>query len=166
MALIGKKEIFLLLEKVCLAMEEASVDYLVYGSACYAALSGDEQADIHDLDIIVPQSSFGLLRSLLAQPELALKPIVTPYTVHANSLVYEGPDGRPFDVSLDAFEHYFQPSGFDLLRYTAFGPQRLKFMTREDLVRAYEIGLAGGNAWKLEEYEQKANRLRTLVTQS
>jgi hypothetical protein len=164
MALIGKKEIFLLLEKVCLTMQEASVDYLVYGSACYAVLSGG-QADIHDLDIIVPQSSFGLLRSLLAQPELALKPIVTPYTIHANSLVYEGPDGRPFDVSLDSFEYYFQPCGFDLLRYTAFGPRRLKVMTCEDLVRAYEIGLAGGNSWKLEEYEQKANRLRTLLTQ-
>jgi hypothetical protein len=35
-------------------------------------------------------------------------------------------------------------------------------MTCEDLLRAYEIGVAGGNDWKFKEYERRANRLRTI----
>jgi hypothetical protein len=65
-----------------MTLEEASLDYLVYGSVGYAALTGDK-VDIHDLDIIVRQFDFALLPSLLSRPELALKPTVTRYTIHA-----------------------------------------------------------------------------------
>jgi hypothetical protein len=102
MAVASEQEIYSLLEKTCVTLEEASLDYLVYGSAAYVAVTGD-RVDIHDLDIMVRQSDFGRLASVLGQPGLALKPIITPFTIHANSLVHQGMDGKPFDISLDSW---------------------------------------------------------------
>jgi hypothetical protein len=159
---ITRAEIFELLLRICDHLEQSDVPYLVYGSVAYALLT-DDPVELHDIDIVVPESAFEALGESLKQPQLGLNPIVTPRSIHANSLQYEGPDGRPFDVSLDSWEHYFQTHGIDLGRYQRFGAAGPRLMSVDDLIVTYEAGLTGGNTWKREEYERKIDRLRSLL---
>lgn len=144
--------------EVCALLEANAVPHLLYGSAAYALVTGDEATQPGDLDIIVRQSDFDRICGLLDGSALSLTPIRTPFSIHANSTAYEAPDATPFDVSLDSYEHYFENRGFE------FGAgQRLhgiRVMSTADLIRAYEVGLGGANEAKKAEYIRKLKQLR------
>lgn len=112
--------------------------------------------------MVVRQADFPTLIEIL--PDLSFYPIQTPYTIHANSLIFKGEDGRPFDVSFDSYEHYFIPHNINLnnsfevdLKSTP-----IRVMNTQDLIKIYEVGLKGGNQTKIREYEHKINNLRFL----
>ncbi|MPZ50018.1 MAG: hypothetical protein GEU75_12110 [Dehalococcoidia bacterium] len=159
---IKRDDVFTLLERVCQRLTLDGIDYVVYGSAGYALLT-EAAIEPADVDIMVWQADLDRICTSLSEPDLALNSILTPFSVHANSLIYNGPDGKPFDISLDSWEHYFTEAGLDFGRYEEVGSTKIRVMQPEDLLCAYEIGLDGGNDWKYDEYARKIDRLHTLI---
>lgn len=151
-----------LLKDVCGLLNKNNLDYLVYGSSGYRLITGDQDVPIRDLDIVVKQSDFPQLTKSL--PSLSFNPIQTPFTIHANSLTLHGEDGKPFDVSLDSYEHYFFCHNVDLKNFIEIDLQSvlIRVMTAQDLIKIYEIGSRGSNQDKVQEYKEKINNLKKL----
>lgn len=156
---ITPEEKIQILKNICELLEKNNLDYLVYGSMGYQLLTGDKGQPVRDIDIVVKQSDFAQLSELL--PSLKLNPIPTPYTIHANSVSYLGEDGKPFDISFDSYEHYFNQHNINLGNYIEVGLEgvKVRVMKPEDLVKIYDVGLKGNNEEKLQEYQDKIRKL-------
>lgn len=158
-SLITQEQKIQLLRDVCDTLNQNGVDYLVYGSLGYRLLTGDESVQARDIDIVVKQDDFPKLAGLL--PNLKLNPISTLYTIHANSERYLGEDGKPFDISFDSYEHYFNQHNINLGNYIEVGLEgvKVRVVKPEDLVKIYDVGLKGNNEEKLQEYQDKIRKL-------
>lgn len=152
-----------LVKKVSDVLNEASIKYLIGGSFAFKLLT-NEDIDVHDVDIIVSDKDFDRLMVLLTRPELNLNPIRTPYTIHANRLILKGTDNKPFDISFDSYEYYYNDSGINLNNFLEIEIDGIgiKLTTREDLIKVYEAALKGGNVHKFDEYKRKISILNKV----
>ncbi len=114
MEAITLKQVYSLLSDVCKLMNENNIQYLVYGSVALNLIKGKEN-DVHDIDIIVKESDFDKIKNILPN---SFNPIQTEFSIHANSKEYIGKDNKPFDISFDSFEHYFQKESINIKTFT------------------------------------------------
>jgi hypothetical protein len=154
------EEVTRLAAGVCGLLAASSVPHVLYGSVAYRLRTGDQDAEPGDIDIVVSEANFdAICEMLLRARDLRFSPLNTGFSVHAASASLTTPDGLPFDVSFDSFEHYFARHGFDLLRFQTL--RSIRVMTDLDLVRAYEISTARGA--KQADHQRKLVRLRQLL---
>jgi predicted nucleotidyltransferase len=153
-----------LLKNVALVLNENRVNYLVCGSLAFRLVTG-EPVVIHDIDIIVHEQDFPKLRELLSDQSLNLDPIQTEFSIHANHKSLVGDDAKPFDVSLDSFEHYYTETGIDIDQFKGMDINgvEVKVARIEDMIRVYKKALKGGNVEKFPEYERKLGILQSLI---
>jgi len=112
MEAIKSKQIYLLLAQTCSVLNKNKIQYLVYGSVAMNLLTNQEQ-EVNDIDIMVNEIDFEKIKNILPD---SLKPIQTKFSIHANSKKYLGKNNKPFDVSFDSYEYYFQKTGLDMLK--------------------------------------------------
>ncbi len=108
---ITKEGILQLLSEVCNLLNNENIDYLVYGSTA-DLLYGNKEIQPHDIDLIVKEEDCERIISSIKT--LNFNPIKTPYSIHANSIIYRGLDNKPFDISFDSYEYYFRKHNIDL----------------------------------------------------
>ncbi len=107
---ISIKQIYQFVCEVCGLLNENNIPYLVYGSVALNLLNGQEN-EVGDIDIIVKETDFEKIKNILPD---SFSPIQTEFSVHANSREYLGRNGKPFDISFDSYEHYFQNENVDM----------------------------------------------------
>ncbi|MDO8577029.1 MAG: hypothetical protein Q7R82_01670 [Candidatus Daviesbacteria bacterium] len=165
MKLITSEEKIRLLKQVCELFAKNEIAYLTYGSMAYLLLTNDDKMPIRDIDIIIKEIDFDRLIKLLSESNLFLNPIKTAYSIHANSLVYQGYDGKSFDISIDSYEHYFQihEINFDDYQIIELDSIPIKIMKTKNLIESYRVGVRGQNEEKIEEYKDKIEKLRFSV---
>jgi len=117
-------------------MNKNNIQYLVYGSVALNLLKRQEN-DVHDIDIIVNESDFDKIKNILPN---SFDPIQTEFSIHANSKEYIGKDNKPFDISFDSFEHYFQKYKIDISNAEEIQLESvtLNILPKKDLLGLYE----------------------------
>lgn len=160
---ISWEQILDLLKSVCQIFNDNGISYLVCGSLAYQLII-KEEVTIHDIDIIVHEVDFDKSIELLLKPELNLNPIKTEFSVHVDHKLLMGSDGKPFDISLDSYEHYYSKSGINLNAFQEIDIRvvPVKVAMVEDMIKIYKTALGGGNIDKFPEYERKIKVLSTL----
>lgn len=75
-----------------------------------------------------------------------------------------GEDHKPFDVSLDSFEHYYKNAGIQVDNFEIIKVNGLdvKVISKEGLIKCYEIALDGENTDKFAEYKRKIGILKNI----
>lgn len=152
-----------LITQIAKLLDEAEIDYLLYGSLGYWLLT--KQATlINDIDIIVSKKDFGKIVDAINKLDLEINPIVSENAIHANHLKLIGNDNKPFDISFDSYEHYFKHLGIDLNNYLDFAMKdaKLKLIAKQDLIKIYEIGVKSNNIEKSDGYKEKLKVLLNL----
>ena len=110
MILISTKQIYDLLVQVCSLLNKNNINYLVHGSMA-KNLFADKQAEVNDIDVIVSENDFQKLENLLSDD---FNITITDFNAHANSKRYKGKDDKPFDISFDSYEHYFEKNDVEI----------------------------------------------------
>ncbi len=149
--LVNKVIVYQSLAEVCGFLNKENIEYLVYGSAAYL-LYGDEEASVHDIDLIVKEKDFETITSFIKN--LNFNPIKTPFSIHANSTNYKGLDDKPFDVSFDSYEYYFQKHNINLSNFENIKVKdvEIKVIKKDYLKKIYMIGVKQGYEKAAENY--------------
>jgi hypothetical protein len=154
--------IFRLLSDVATKLNGLQIDYLVYGSLAYLIHANVKSVRINDIDIIVSENDFDKINRIITKESLPYKIFVTPHAIHANHLELKGNDKKPFDISFDSFERYFSKYDVDFNNHTDHSiiGVPVKIITKDDLIKIYEVGVQGSNDAKIPEYQSKLNHLQ------
>jgi hypothetical protein len=157
------KKINQLVSQVGEGLNHGGIKYLVYGSLVYQKYTGNDAIFINDIDIIISKKDFSVVEELLASTS-QFKLFVYENTVHANHKSLVGNDDKPFDVSFDSFEYYFQKHGLSLGVYKLFPIKGIpvKFITRDNLLKIYEFSIENSPQGKRDEYIRKVENLKAL----
>lgn len=136
MEIISPENILKLLSKVCDLLSKNNIAYLVYGSVALNLYDGQNRR-VSDIDIIIREADFEKITELLDD---SFNPIQTSFTIHANSKEYLGYNNKPFDISFDSYEHYFQ--GMDIAISEATDREvegvKIKIMPLDSLEKVYQ----------------------------
>ncbi len=116
------------------------VNYLVYGSIAYLIFTKDLGLYVNDIDIIVSKDDFDRISEVFANNDLPYNLNITENAIHANHKTLTGNDGKPFDVSLDSFEHYFEGRGITFEDFTSvkIDGAEVKVLPKNKLIELYE----------------------------
>jgi hypothetical protein len=149
---ISSEQIKNLLISLCQIFQKEDIPYLIYGSTEVVLLTDNNFDKVNDIDVITKQSDFDRLSNFLKEPSLKLNPITTSDTIHANSLIYSGNNGQPFDISFDSYEHYFEHLDVNLNEYQEkiIDGVHIKIMPLKKLVQIYETYRAEKDDGKIE----------------
>lgn len=155
-----------LVQEISIALNEAGIPYLVYGSYAYQHYINDDDVLINDIDIIVNQSDFDNIQHLFEEKNLPYKLYVSEFTIHANHNQEIGNDGKPFDISFDSFEHYFSKFGVDIGKFTKkilSDEVITHLIKKDDLMKIYDFGSKDATNPKSEKYEARLTKLIDLT---
>lgn len=136
MEAISIKQTYNLLIQICSILNEHNITYLVYGSLARNLYSGNNNR-VGDIDIIISEKDFSKLESLLNEH---FNLGISKFNIHANSKTYNNEDGKPFDISLDSYEHYFIKDGikFSDCSLVEVSDTKVKILSKEKLERLYD----------------------------
>ena len=95
-------EILSILSTIANELNNAGIDYLVYGSVAYFLYTNDRSTPVNDIDIIVRERDFNEINEIFETETLPFKVFAYPNNIHANHLELKGTDMKPFDVSFDS----------------------------------------------------------------
>ena len=158
---ITPKEIKNLCVEICELLKDLQIPYLLYGGMAYYLYTKDEDTEINDIDIIVSETSFEKTVNYIEDNKPLLKPIQTPCSIHINHKKLIGNDGKPFDISLDSYEHYFMKIGIDLASYdlSILNEKSIRTIPRESLIKVYEHATKVSEDKKAKKYLEKIRGL-------
>ena len=153
-----------LLKKIGKLFSENNIHYALYGSLAFNILTNSDKS-VSDIDIIVYKKDFPQIKALLKERITEVIPIQTDHSIHVNHKIYLGQDGKPFDISLDSYEHYFKKQGLDLKNTNKISIKgtEIRVLSPEELLVSYEIATNGPNVHKHTEYLRKRDVLKGMI---
>lgn len=135
-------------------------NYLIYGSFAYSYYTG-KNIDLNDIDIIASKKSFDNIKKALDKNP-NWKVYEWEKGLHINSAKHLGIDGKPFDISIDSYEDFFQHKGISLKDYQFLDKEsNIKLITLDNLSLLY-LRISQTDSEKKEKYKNKSDVLQNI----